>query len=281
MAITGCVKTLVLCAVSTLPLGNALSEDGKTMRLGIIGLDTSHVPAFTKEFHKDPVADPALEGFRVVAAYPFGSADIESSASRIPKYTAEVRAMGVEVVDSIADLLSKVDAVLLETNDGRLHLEQALEVFQAGKPVFIDKPTGSRLAEVVAIYQAAEHYRAKVFSSSSLRFSPGHKRFAQENSVMSLGVMRIVPVLWSRHMLIFIGMGYTESSRCSHAWVKDVHRSRINPQRCRISGWNMGWWANRDFPRHPRRLERLRGQRIWCERHRCNRALWWLSAVGH
>ena len=37
-----------------------------------------------------------------------------------------------------------------------------LEVFQAGKPVFIDKPTGSRLAEVVAIYQAAEHYRAKV-----------------------------------------------------------------------------------------------------------------------
>jgi len=173
MAITGCVKTLVLCAVSTLPLGNALAEDGKTMRLGIIGLDTSHVPAFTKEFHKDPVADPALEGFRVVAAYPFGSADIESSASRIPKYTAEVRAMGVEVVDSIADLLSKVDAVLLETNDGRLHLEQALEVFQAGKPVFIDKPTGSRLAEVVAIYQAAEHYRAKVFSSSSLRFSPG------------------------------------------------------------------------------------------------------------
>ena len=127
MAITGCVKTLVLCAVSTLPLGNALAEDGKTMRLGIIGLDTSHVPAFTKEFHKDPVADPALEGFRVVAAYPFGSADIESSASRIPKYTAEVRAMGVEVVASIADLLSKVDAVLLETNDGRLHLEQALE----------------------------------------------------------------------------------------------------------------------------------------------------------
>ncbi len=116
---------------------------------------------------------PRLENFQVVAAYPYGSADIESSASRIPKYITEVKELGVEVVDSIASLLSKVDCVLLETNDGRLHLEQAVEVFRAGKPVFIDKPAGSNLAEVVAIYQAAEHYGVPVFSSSSLRFSPG------------------------------------------------------------------------------------------------------------
>lgn len=151
----------------------AFAEEGDPMRIGIIGLDTSHVPAFTKAFHRQPSIDPALAGFQVVAAYPYGSADIESSASRIPKYIAEVKEMGVEVVDSIASLLSKVDCVLLETNDGRLHLDQAVEVFRAGKPVFIDKPTGSNLAEVVAIYQAAEHYGVPVFSSSSLRFSPG------------------------------------------------------------------------------------------------------------
>ncbi len=151
----------------------AFAEDPKVMRLGIIGLDTSHVPAFTKEFHREPVADPALAGFRVVIAYPQGSADIESSASRIPKYTAEMREMGIEIADSISELLGEVDAVLLETNDGRLHLEQALEVFKAGKPVFIDKPAGSRLAEVVAIYRAAAHYKVPVFSSSSLRFSAG------------------------------------------------------------------------------------------------------------
>lgn len=168
-----CGLTLASLLGVSLMIGNVIAQDTEVMRLGIIGLDTSHVPAFTKEFHRDPVADSALAGFRVVAAYPHGSADIESSASRIPKYTAEMREMGVEITESIEVLLTKVDAVLLETNDGRLHLEQALKVFQAGKPVFIDKPTGSRLAEVLAIYEAAKYYDVPCFSSSSLRFSPG------------------------------------------------------------------------------------------------------------
>lgn len=167
------LATLVGMTAGLMVNQRAFGEDTPEMKLGIIGLDTSHVPAFTKEFHREPVSDPALAGFRVVAAYPYGSADIESSASRIPKYTSEMKEMGVEITESIGDLLSKVDAVLLETNDGRLHLEQALEVFRAGKPVFIDKPTGSRLAEVVAIYRAAEEMNVPVFSSSSLRFSPG------------------------------------------------------------------------------------------------------------
>jgi len=147
-----------------------LADENKTSetRIGIIGLDTSHVLAFTKSFQTP--GDEAMQGFRVVAAYPYGSRDIESSTSRIPDYTAKVKAMGVEVVDSIDELLSQVDCVLLETNDGRPHLEQALKVFKAGKRVFIDKPTGSNLAEVVAIFRAAEHYGVPMFSSSSLRF---------------------------------------------------------------------------------------------------------------
>lgn len=150
----------------------AQSDDTKVLRIGIIGLDTSHVPAFTKEFNQDPPTE-AMRGCRVVAAYPYGSRDIESSASRIPAYTAQVKEMGLEVVDSIADLLTKIDRVLLETNDGRPHLDQALEVFKAGKPVFIDKPVGSNLAEVIAIYRAAQHFNVPVFSSSSLRYSEG------------------------------------------------------------------------------------------------------------
>jgi predicted dehydrogenase len=62
-----------------------------------------------------------------------------------PGYTEEVKKMGVEIVDSIADLLRKVDVVLLETNDGRLHLDQALQVLKARKPVFIDKPIATSL----------------------------------------------------------------------------------------------------------------------------------------
>lgn len=145
----------------------------KRLRVGVIGLDTSHVLAFTKAFQQAKPDDPDLSGFDVVAAYPFGSADIESSASRIPKYTEDMKGLGVEIVDSIATLLDKVDCVLLETNDGRLHLEQALQVFRTGKPVFIDKPTGSNLAEVIAIFRAAAHFNAPMFSSSSLRYSEG------------------------------------------------------------------------------------------------------------
>src|SRR5690606_13959321 len=50
------------------------------IRLGIIGLDTSHAIAFTKSLNRSP-ADPKFQNCRVVAAYPYGSKTIESSAS--------------------------------------------------------------------------------------------------------------------------------------------------------------------------------------------------------
>jgi predicted dehydrogenase len=108
-----------------------------------------------------------------VAAYPQGSLDIVSSTERIPGYTEEVKKMGVEIVNSIADLLEKVDVVLLETNDGRRHLEQALQVFKSGKRIFIDKPIAASLKDAKEIFIAAEKYNVPVFSASSLRFAKG------------------------------------------------------------------------------------------------------------
>lgn len=139
------------------------------VKVGIIGLDTSHSIAFTKALNAADSA-PALQGFRVVAAYPKGSDDIESSAKRIPGYTNQVKGMGVTIVDSVEDLLDKVDVVLLETNDGRPRLKQALMVLQAGKSMFIDKPVAGSLKDVIAIYAAAKKYNVPIFSSSSLRY---------------------------------------------------------------------------------------------------------------
>lgn len=160
----------VLFGLSFVSGGAAVGQDEAEIRVGIIGLDTSHAPAFTKEMNKAP-ADPAMMGCRVVAAYPYGSRTIESSSSRIPKYTEELSGLGVEIVGSIGELLEKVDCVLLETNDGTMHLEQAMEVFKAGKPVFIDKPVAANLRDVLAIYDAAEKFDVPMFSSSSLRYS--------------------------------------------------------------------------------------------------------------
>ncbi len=149
--------------------GDDAATTSDVLRIGIIGLDTSHSIAFATALNAESPPE-TLAGCRVVAAYPYGSRDIESSTSRIPDYTVQVEGLGVEVVDSIETLLERVDCVLLETNDGRPHLEQALLVFEAGKPVFIDKPVAGSLSDAVAIYRAAEHYGVPVFSSSSLRW---------------------------------------------------------------------------------------------------------------
>ncbi|MDP7014291.1 MAG: Gfo/Idh/MocA family oxidoreductase [Pirellulaceae bacterium] len=149
--------------------GGAIGAD-KEIRVGIIGLDTSHVIAFTKVLNA-PEPAPDVAHCRVVAAYPKGSPDIESSVVRVPGYTKQIKELGVEIVDSIPELVKRVDAVLLETNDGRPHLEQVLPVLKAGKPVFIDKPIAGSLTDAIAIFAAAKKANVPVFSSSSLRYA--------------------------------------------------------------------------------------------------------------
>ena len=146
------------------------AADPVELKVGVIGLDTSHAVEFTKELNAKDVKED-LAHSRVVAAYPKGSPDIASSTIRVPQYIEAVRKEGVEIVESIDELLKRVDCVLLETNDGRPHLEQALPVFKAGKPCFIDKPLAGSLADTIALYAAAKKYNCPVFCSSSLRFS--------------------------------------------------------------------------------------------------------------
>ena len=155
------------------------------IKAGIIGLDTSHAPAFAKIINLAAAGSP-YAGVRITHAYPHGSRDIESSVSRIPRYTDEVKALGVQICDSIAELLQAVDVVFLETNDGRLHLEQAREVFAAGKKVFIDKPLAANLKDAKAIIQLAKEKQVPFFSASSLRFSPTTVAVARGEKIGSI-----------------------------------------------------------------------------------------------
>ncbi|MDD2327647.1 MAG: Gfo/Idh/MocA family oxidoreductase [bacterium] len=141
----------------------------ETVKIGIIGLDTSHSIAFTK-FLNGKEQKEKYKKYKIVAAYPHGSRTIKSSYDRIPGYIEQVEALGVEVVSSIDELLNKVDCVMLETNDGNMHLEQANEVFKSGKRMFIDKPLGASLAQSLAIFELSKQYDMPIFSASSLRF---------------------------------------------------------------------------------------------------------------
>ena len=162
-------KNLVMiCLICIVPFAMQARE---VIKVGIIGLDTSHSPAFIGLLNsEDP--KPEHQGFRVVAAYPYGSKTIENSFKSIPEYTEKAKKNGVEIVSSIAELLKKVDCVMLETNDGTLHLEQAIEVLKSKKPMFIDKPIAADLVDAIAIFKLADQYNVPIFSSSALRFVP-------------------------------------------------------------------------------------------------------------
>ena len=156
-----------------LPEPGSGEEPAKRLKAGIIGLDTSHVTAFTK-YLNDPAAKGPAANVKIVAAFPGGSPDVPASRDSVAGYTKELREKyGVEIVDSIEALLPKVDVILLESVDGRPHLEQVKPVLKARKPVFIDKPVAGSLADAVQIYLLAKEANVPCFSSSSLRFSPG------------------------------------------------------------------------------------------------------------
>lgn len=160
---------------------SALADDAAkkdVIKVGIIGLDTSHAPAFTNAFLKAEPGSP-LAGLKVVAAFPAGSSDVESSHSRVGGFIEALKKLDVEMVDSVEALLPKVDAILLESVDGRPHLAQAKPVFEANKnstkkkPMFIDKPIAASLADTLEIYRLAEESGTPIFSTSSLRYYPG------------------------------------------------------------------------------------------------------------
>lgn len=173
--LTRCLLSLLLWAgvVGIGPMEATLcqAEESRVLRLGMIGLDTSHATAFT-EILNNPDAKDHVPGARVVAAFRGGSPDIESSWSRVEGYTKTlVERYGVKLYDSIEEMCREVDAVLLESVDGRPHLEQARPVIAARKPLYIDKPMAGSLADVLEIFRLAHANGTPVFSASSLRFA--------------------------------------------------------------------------------------------------------------
>lgn len=147
----------------------AMVHAADPVRIGIIGCDTSHAVAFAKSFNKD-APTPGLEGFRIVAALPEASPDIENNQKRMPGFVEELKKLGVEIVGDMDALLAKSDVVMVESNDGRPHLRQAMPAIKAGKKVFIDKPLAASLADGIAVFDLAARHNAPVFSASSLRY---------------------------------------------------------------------------------------------------------------
>ena len=147
----------------------ALASD---LRLGIIGTDTSHVIEFTKLLN-DPIQPGHVSGAVVVAAFKGGSPDIPISRDRVDGFSQELQQKWhVRFVSRIGELCPLVDGILLESVDGRAHLDQFCQAVACGKPVYIDKPLASTLDDARQIAEIAAAHHVPWFSSSSLRFGP-------------------------------------------------------------------------------------------------------------
>lgn len=145
---------------------------GADLRLGIVGTDTSHSVEFTKLFN-DAGSNGHVPGARVVAAFRGGSPDIAESRDRIGRFSEELSGTWhIPFVQRIGELCPLVDGILLESVDGRTHLDQFRQAVACGKPVFIDKPLASTLADALELDRVAAAAKVPWFSSSSLRFGP-------------------------------------------------------------------------------------------------------------
>lgn len=152
-----------------------LALHAQTLRLGVIGTDSSHAVEFTRILN-DGSANDHVAGANVVAAWRGGNPNKALSRDRIAKFSQQLQeAWSIPFVPRIGDLCSKVDGLLLLSVDANLRSKELQEAAACGKPIFIDKPFAATYldAKVLARYLDARHIAW--FSASSLRF--GHEQY--------------------------------------------------------------------------------------------------------
>ncbi len=140
-------------------------------KIGLIGLDTSHVVAFSRLLN-DPKDPHHVPGAKVVVGFPGGSPDMPLSINRVKGFTEEIQGKyGVRIVDRLEAVAEAADLVFITAVDGRVHHDLFGRVARYGKPTYIDKPLALSVAETKAILEAASSAGIPVMSSSSLRYA--------------------------------------------------------------------------------------------------------------
>ena len=139
----------------------------KTLQLGIIGLDSSHVPEFTRRIHG--MAADGTGRCRVTQFWSDGQHDMP--ADEVTKWRMQTEAEGVVEAESLSAMLDAVDGVLVLTVNGAKHEAQAAEALRRGLPTYIDKPLANDVASAKRLLAAARAGGARCYSASSLRFA--------------------------------------------------------------------------------------------------------------
>ena len=140
------------------------------LKLGILDFDTSHAVAFTQRLNQVGIdKEQFVEGAKVVVGCPGES---KLAPEKVAEYTEAMKKLGVPLVEKPADMIGKVDAMLIEAVDGTVHYERAKPFLEAGLPCFVDKPFACTADDAKKLIDLAAKKKVAIFSSSSLRFAP-------------------------------------------------------------------------------------------------------------
>ena len=141
------------------------------LKIGLVGLDTSHVSAFCKCLNKPGDAEH-VPGGKVVCAYAGGSKDFHMSADRVEKFTAQVRdEFAVAILPQPEAVAEAVDLLFITAVDGRTHLDYVRKTIAARRPTFIDKPMAVSSADAKEMFKLADQHGVPMMSCSSLRYA--------------------------------------------------------------------------------------------------------------
>ena len=178
----------------------------RDLQFGMLGVDTSHGPAFASLLNGSN-GRGEIQGAKMVTAFPEPSA-LSISMDRVGQFTEEVRSYGVKVTKTIEEMVEGVDAVLILSADGACHLDQLKRLVPWGKPVFIDKPfalTGVDAEEMKELARSLP-----VMSSSALRFAEGLTVALGKGAVCGASVFGPVDFLKERPGFSWYGIHMVE-----------------------------------------------------------------------
>lgn len=142
------------------------ASSSDTIRLGVIGVDSSHLPAFATRI--DDLRKAGKSRCQITHMWTDGRHDMP--ASDVAGWQEQARELGVEASENLDAMLDAVDGVLVLAVNGNRHLELARPALERGLPTYVDKPLTCSLDEAKELLALSRAGNARCYSASSLRF---------------------------------------------------------------------------------------------------------------
>lgn len=145
------------------------SHMSRVIKIGVVGLDTSHSIEFVRRMQApDCPADQKVAGLRATACLRFETPFQNRDGLDARQKTLE--GWGVKVTESFEEAVADCDAIMMTINDAAFHLDYFRRCADLGKPIFLDKPMADTVAAGRMIFDLAAAKGLKVMSCSSLRY---------------------------------------------------------------------------------------------------------------